>query len=92
MSSLSKPKIKAMILDVLKLRSPSLPRFATLLAEIDGVVDVDVSLMEMDEKTESLKLVINGPDIDYEAFKKHIGMQGAAIHSVDQVIVEKDEE
>jgi hypothetical protein len=43
----------------------------------------------MDEKTESLKIVISGHDIDYEALREHMGKQGAVIHSVDQVIVEK---
>ncbi len=46
-------------------------------------------MVEMDEKTESLKVVLSGTAIDYEALKEHVGKQGAFIHSVDQVIVEK---
>ena len=88
---MGEPKIKAMILDVLKPHSPSLPVFASFLAELDGVEEVDISLVEMDERTESLKVVLNGPDITYDILKEHMGKQGAVIHSVDQVIVEKDE-
>ena len=92
MSGLGEPKIKVMMLDVLKPHSPPLPIFATFLAELEGVDGVDVSLVEMDERTESLKVVLNGPEIDYEALKEHISKQGAVIHSVDQVIVEEDNE
>ncbi|MGD2201011.1 MAG: DUF211 domain-containing protein [Candidatus Bathyarchaeota archaeon] len=88
---MDEPKIKALILDVLKPHSPSLPAFATFLAEFEGVIGVDVSLVEMDERTESLKVVLNGPSIDYDALKVHIEKQGAVIHSVDQVIVETDQ-
>ncbi len=81
--------IKAMVLDVLKPHSPALPVFATFLAELEGVDEVDVSLVEMDERTESLKIVISGHDIDYDALREHMSKQGAVIHSVDQVVVEK---
>lgn len=86
------PAIKAMVLDVLKPHSPALPAFAMFLAELDGLEEVDVSVVEMDEKTESLKIVISGPSIDYEALREHLSKQGAVIHSVDQVVVEKKHE
>jgi hypothetical protein len=76
-------------LDVLKPHSPPLPEFATFLTELDGIEKVDITLVEMDEKTESLKVVLSGTAIEYEALKEHVGKQGAVIHSVDQVIVEK---
>lgn len=81
--------IKSLVLDVLKPHSPSLPEFATFLSELGGVNKVDVTLIEMDERTESLKVVLNGSDIDFEALKEHIEKYGAVIHSVDQVVVEK---
>ena len=85
------PVIKAMVLDVLKPHSPALPVFATYLAELEGVEEVDVSLVEMDERTESLKIVISGHDIDYDALREHMSKQGAVIHSVDKVLVETEE-
>jgi hypothetical protein len=86
---LSESKIKHLVLDVLKPHSPPLPEFATFLTELDGIEKVDITLVEMDEKTESLKVVLSGTAIEYEALKEHVGKQGAVIHSVDQVIVEK---
>ena len=89
MENLSEPKIKNIVLDVLKPHSPSLPEFASLLTELDGIERVDITLVEMDERTESLKVELSGSAIDYEALKEHVGKQGAVIHSVDHVIVEK---
>ena len=85
------PEIKAMVLDVLKPHSPPLPEFAVFLGELAGIDEVDVTVVEMDERTESLRIVISGPSINYEDLKEHMGKQGAVIHSVDQVIVEKEQ-
>ncbi len=86
---MSESKIKHLVLDVLKPHSPPLPEFASFLTELNGIERVDVTLVEMDEKTESLKVELSGISINYEALKEHVGKQGAVIHSVDQVIVEK---
>jgi len=86
---LSESKIKNIVLDVLKPHSPPLPEFASFLTELDGIERVEITLVEMDEKTESLKVELSGGAIDYEALKEHVGKQGAVIHSVDHVIVEK---
>lgn len=89
MRSLGSPQIKHLVLDVLKPHAPSLPEFASFLGELRGVTRVDVSLVEMDERTESLKVVIEGTEINYDQLKEHMARQGAVIHSVDQVVVEK---
>jgi hypothetical protein len=86
---LSESKIKNLVLDVLKPHSPPLPEFASFLTELDGIAKVEITLVEMDEKTESLKVVLTGSAIEYEALKEHVGKQGAVIHSVDHVVVEK---
>lgn len=82
-------RIKHLVLDVLKPHAPSLPEFASFLGELEGVTRVDVSLVEMDERTESLKVELYGTEIDFDELKEHMATQGAVIHSVDQVIVEK---
>jgi hypothetical protein len=86
---LEDPEIKTLVLDVLKPHSPSLPEFASYLAEFESLTRVDITLVEMDERTESLKVVLNGTAINYDALKEYMGKQGAVIHSVDHVIVEK---
>jgi hypothetical protein len=88
-NDLSVTEIKTLVLDVLKPHSPPLPAFAKFLSELEGIETVDVSLVEMDEKTESLKVVLKGSGINYEELKEHINSQGAVVHSVDQVIIER---
>jgi hypothetical protein len=86
---LEKPRIKRIVLDVLKPHQPSLPEFASYIGELQGVTKVDVSVVEMDEKTESLRISIDGTDVDYDDLRSHMAKQGAVIHSVDQVVVDK---
>lgn len=76
-------------MDVLGSHSPSLPELAAFLCELEGLNEGDVTLVEIDEKTESLKVTVNGSDIDFDALKERMVKHGAVVHSVDQVIVEK---
>jgi hypothetical protein len=46
----------------------------------------------MDHTTESLKVAIEGEDISFDEVREHIEKQGATVHSIDQVIVEKQAE
>ncbi len=85
---MEKPQITHLELDVLKPHSPPLPEFAAYLGEMDGVTRVDIAVVEMDEKTESLKVIVDGLGLNYENLRSHMARQGAVIHSVDKVIVE----
>ncbi len=42
----------------------------------------------MDEKTESLRVILDGSNIDFEELREHMSKQGAVIHSLDRVVVE----
>ena len=88
MKKLEKPKIIHLTLDVLKPHQPPLPEFATFMGELPGLTRIDISVVEMDEKTESLRIIVDGTSLDYEELKGHMARQGAVIHSVDKVIVE----
>lgn len=85
---MDQPRIVHIVLDVLKAHQPSLPEFASFVVELPGIKKVDISVVEMDEKTESLRITIYGTNIDYEELRSHMAKQGAVIHSVDQVVVE----
>ncbi|MGW8180235.1 MAG: DUF211 domain-containing protein [bacterium] len=88
MKTLEKPKIIHLVLDVLKPHQPPLPEFAQYMGELPGLTRVDISVVEMDEKTESLRIIVDGTSLDYEELKGHMARQGAVIHSVDKVVVE----
>ena len=72
----------------MKPHQPPLPEFAAFIGELPGIDRVDVSVVEMDEKTETLRITIDATNIDYEELRSHMAEQGAVIHSVDQVVVE----
>jgi hypothetical protein len=85
---LSPPKIKELVLDVLKPLTPSLPVFTVFLAELPRVSRVEVILVEKDERTESLEVILFGTDINFEGLNEYMSRHGAVIHSVDKVSVE----
>jgi hypothetical protein len=86
--SAENPQIRYVVLDVLKPHQPRLSDFAIFLAVLEGVTKVDISVVEMDEKTESLRVILDGSNIDFEELREHMSKQGAVIHSLDRVVVE----
>jgi len=77
--------IKRVILDVLKPHKPTIIEIAEHLGSLNGVSGVNISLEEVDTDTDSIKITIEGSNIDYNAVKKAITDCGAVIHSVDGV-------
>ena len=77
--------IKRIILDVLKPHSPSIIEIAEKLGGLEGITGVNISLEEVDAETDSIKITIEGTNIDYQRVKKEISECGAVIHSIDGV-------
>ena len=77
--------IKRIILDVLKPHKPSILVLAEKVGGLDGISGVNISLEEVDAETDSVKITIEGTNIDYEKVKKQITECGAVIHSIDGV-------
>jgi len=59
------------------------------LGSIPNVEDVRVSVVETDQKTESVKVTVEGRDIDLDSVQKIMKDYGATIHSIDEVVVKK---
>ncbi|MEX2706321.1 MAG: DUF211 domain-containing protein [Candidatus Freyarchaeota archaeon] len=78
--------IKRLVLDVLKPHQPVLPEFAESLGRVGGVVGVNITLIEVDAETESVKITVEGNKLNYSEIKEKIENLGAVIHSVDQVV------
>ena len=77
--------IKRIILDVLKPHIPSIIEVAERLASLEGITGVNISLEEVDAETDSIKITIEGSNIEYNKVKKEISDCGAVIHSIDGV-------
>jgi len=63
---------------------------ATGIAKVSGVTGVNLSLYEVDQQTETVKATIQGENIDYEGVESVIRNFGAAVHSIDEVVVGKE--
>jgi hypothetical protein len=84
-----KSGIRRLVLDVLKPHNPSIVELAGVLGDVEGVDGVNLSLYEMDQKTENVKITLEGLDLDYELIRQEIENMGAVVHSVDEIAAGK---
>ena len=79
--------IRRIVLDVLKPHTPGVLELSKELADLQGVDGVDISLIEMDQKVENVKVTCEGTSIDYPKVEEIIKKNGGSIHSLDKVSV-----
>lgn len=84
-------RVRRLVLDILKPHHPNVLEFGRHLAE-QGEHQVKATVLEMDDRTETLQVVIEGDDIDFERIQAAIGEFGASLHSIDEVEVESHAE
>ena len=58
---------------------------AKQLSVLKNVTGVNLTLYEVDQETENIKITIEGNDLDYDKIESAIEELGAVIHSVDEV-------
>ena len=80
--------IKKLVLDILKPHQPNALEFATRLAELGASYRVKLTVAEMDEKTETTVVVVEGDNLDYEAIQTAVREMGGSVHSIDEVEVQ----
>ena len=80
-------QVKRLVLDILKPHQPNALDFARAIAAHGPDYRVRLTVQEVDEKTESIQLVIEGNDIQFEALAETISSNGASLHSIDEVEV-----
>lgn len=77
--------IKRLVLDVLKPHEPGLTDITTGLLDQLDVDGVTATAVEIDENVRTIRIVIEGGDLDLDEIDATISDLGASIHSVDQV-------
>jgi hypothetical protein len=77
--------LRRLVLDVLKPLDPGVVTLVQLLADLEGVDGVNISLSEIDRRVENVKITIEGRSLSYEMIKGVVEENGGAIHSVDEV-------
>jgi len=89
-------QIKRIVLDVLKPHEPTNLEVASAIGDIRDVEGVNLSLYEVDQQTENVKITVEGTDVDYDLVLETIENLGASFtasmrSSRGKKIVEEEE-
>lgn len=86
--------VKRIALDILKPHRPNALEFAMNIASQGNGTCVRVTVIEVDEKTETISAVIEGENLQFDLIQQKIKDMGGSLHSIDEVDVcnEGDEE
>lgn len=79
--------VKKLVLDVLKPHQPNALEFSQTLAGTGPGYRVQLTVCEVDEHTETLRIVIAGDALDFDALETAINRMGGSLHSIDEVEV-----
>jgi len=81
--------ITKMIIDALKPRELSIIELSKTLCSGRGVQSVEITVVEVDAKTETIKVTLRGNSIDYSEVAEIMSRNGAVIRSIDEVTVSR---
>jgi hypothetical protein len=79
--------VQRLVLDILKPHQPNALEFANAIAALGDGYKVDIQVVEVDDKTETLLVAIEGDGLDFERISSAINESGASLHSIDEVSV-----
>jgi hypothetical protein len=82
-------RISRLVLDVLKPRQVSVIELGEVLASMDGVSKISITSREVDSETETLRIALDGPHVDYRQIVGLIENHGATVRSIDEVVLER---
>lgn len=81
--------VKRLLLDALKPRELSIVELARAVGAVEGVEEVNIIVSEVDSETETIKLTVNGPKINYDLVSNVLEKYGISIRGVDEIKVAK---
>lgn len=82
--------VKRIVLDVLKPHQPNALEFSQAIAKVGVEYRVHLTVLEMDENTETIQIELEGNNIDFEAVQSAITGLGGSLHSIDEVEVQNE--
>ena len=82
--------VNRIVLDVLKPHQPDALEFSQAIARVGEDYRVCLTVIEMDENTETLQLEVEGGSIDFESVVSAITDMSGSLHSIDQVEVKNE--
>ena len=90
MSEEDKAHVTKLVIDAMKPREISIISLAKIICNIRNVKSVNIVVKEVDVKTETIKLTITGPRLDFNEINDILVENGTVVRSVDEVGVEKE--
>jgi len=80
-------QLRRLLVDVLIPHEPDIFVFAEGLCKLDKVDGVTIHVAEVDDKTKTVEITIEGEDLSFDAISQTIEDIGGSIHSIDEVAV-----
>lgn len=77
--------IRRLVIDVLIPHEPSEITYAKKLSELNRIEGVSLHVLEVDEKTKTVEMTIEGEALSLEDVKEVIEELGGSVHSIDRV-------
>lgn len=84
------PNLKRVVLDVLKPHHPNVLEMSAVIAAIGTDYEVFVDVAEVDEKTETVVVDIQGNQLNFDQIENAIRELGGTVHSIDKVFMSGD--
>jgi hypothetical protein len=81
--------IRRVLIEALKPRETLLVALSQAICSANGVEECDIVVTDVDVKTETIKLTVRGPNIDYEDISKVMQEYGMSIKGMDEISVTK---
>ncbi|MFO8015811.1 MAG: DUF211 domain-containing protein [Candidatus Woesearchaeota archaeon] len=82
--------INYVILDILKPHQPSMLELGDAILKMGKDISVNLRLVEIDEKTETIAVIVKGSSISIAKIREEVEKMGGSIHSVDEVSMGKE--
>ena len=71
-------EVRRLVLDVLKPHQPTMLVLADKLGDLEGIHGVDITLIEIDNKVENIKITLEGDDVDFQNVAEVVRTPGGA--------------
>jgi hypothetical protein len=81
--------IRRLLIEAVKPRDTSSLELTQALCSVQWVEECELVVTDVDARTETVRLTIKGPDIDYPELKKAMDENSLAIKGLDEVNVAK---
>lgn len=81
--------IRRVLVEALKPSETLIVELSQAICSIQGVEECDIVVTDVDAKTETIKLTIRGPSVEYAGILKVLQEYGTSIKGVDEISVTK---